>query len=73
VSLHDLRAAAADAVADPRTVARVLRGEKVRGPDLERRILVALRVRGLLPGGAAPTDVSGADARLGELLAEIRR
>ncbi len=39
---------AADCDADPRTVARVLRGERVRGRAGER-IARALRERGLLP------------------------
>lgn len=43
-----LRALAVEASADPRTVARVLRGERVRGMA-DERIRRALEVRGITP------------------------
>lgn len=52
VDLATLRVLAVEASADPRSVARVLRGERVRGMA-DHRIRAVLATHHLLPGGCA--------------------
>jgi DNA-binding LacI/PurR family transcriptional regulator len=56
---HELRVIAAEAQVDPRSVARVLRGEHLRTSAAEARILAALRVHGLKPGEGLATSKGG--------------